>query len=68
LQDDVHAFGDVVGDERGHADAEVDVEAIAEFLGNAAGDAFAFLVVGHKGSLQSTVYSHQPNLKSKAPV
>jgi hypothetical protein len=46
LQNDVDAFGNIVGDERGHADAEIDVIAVAEFEGNAAGDAFAFLVVG----------------------
>src|SRR5258708_14603601 len=45
LQDDVHSFRDVVGDKRGHADAEIDVVAIAEFEGDAAGDAFAFLIV-----------------------
>jgi len=29
-----------------HADAEIDVKTVAQFLGDAAGDAFAFLFVG----------------------
>jgi len=46
LQDDVHAGRDVIGNESGHADAEIDVETVAKFLGDAACDAFAFLVFG----------------------
>src|SRR5258708_2416444 len=45
LQNHLHIFGNVVGDERGHADAEIDEVTIAQFEGDAAGDAFAFLVV-----------------------
>ena len=41
LQDDIHAGGDVVGDERGHADAEVDVEAVLQLAGDAADDEVA---------------------------
>jgi len=48
LQDDVHASRNVVGDERGHPDAEIDVVAVAQFQGDAAGDAFAFLVVAER--------------------
>ena len=33
--------GDVVGDQRRHADAEVDVEAVAQLLGGAHGDLLA---------------------------
>ena len=33
----------VVGDQRGHANAEVDVEAVAQFAGDALDDAFALL-------------------------
>ncbi len=46
LENDVHAFGNVVGHKRGHANAEIDVVAVAEFKGDAAGDAFAFLLFG----------------------
>ena len=45
LQPDVHAGRDVVGDERRHADAEVDVEAVAQLLRRARGHLFA--VPGH---------------------
>src|SRR5260370_451772 len=45
LQDDFDSLGDVIRNQRGHADAEIDVEAIAQFLRDAAGNAFAFLVV-----------------------
>src|SRR5450756_1370189 len=31
LQDHGHIFGNIVGNEGGHADAEVDVEAVAQF-------------------------------------
>src|SRR5262249_22524638 len=41
LKDDFHARRDAVGDERRHADAEVDVEAVAQFLRGAADDLFA---------------------------
>ena len=46
LEDDVHAAGDVIGDQSGHADAEIDGVAVAELECDAAGDAFAFLFVG----------------------
>src|SRR4029077_3645554 len=51
LQHDFNAFGNVVRDERRHADAEIDVEAVAQFLRDAACNAFAFLVVGEWHSL-----------------
>src|SRR5580658_247627 len=59
LQDDVHAGWDKIGHQRGHTDAEIDVIAVSQFAGNAAGDAFTFLVVSerHRLSLRSTVYS-----------
>ena len=41
LQPDIHAGGDVVGHERGHADAEVHDVAVAEFLGGADGELVA---------------------------
>ena len=37
LQRDLDAFGDVVGDQRRDADAQVDVEAVAQFLRGARG-------------------------------
>ncbi len=45
LQDDVHAGGNVVGDEGGQPDAEVHVEPVAQFAGDALDDAFAFVNV-----------------------
>src|SRR6266852_2529014 len=50
LQHHFNAFGNIIGDERGHADAEIDVEAIAQFLRDAAGNAFAFLFVSEHWS------------------
>jgi hypothetical protein len=41
LQDDFDPRGDVVGDQGGEADAEVDVEAVAELAGYSADDALA---------------------------
>ena len=46
LQDHVDALGNIIGNERGHADTEIDVEAVAQFPRDAAGDAFALLVFG----------------------
>src|SRR6266513_3703801 len=46
LQNDIHALGDVLGDQCGHADAKIDVVTVTEFEGDPAGDAFAFLVFG----------------------
>src|SRR5208337_3930676 len=46
LHDDIHAFGNEIGNECGHADAEIDVVAVAQFASDALGDAFAFLFVG----------------------
>src|SRR5512132_3792439 len=52
----------MVGDQRGHADAEIDVEAVPEFLGDASDDAIAlggFSLLagcresGHKTSVSS---------------
>src|SRR6266852_375107 len=69
LQHDLNAFGDVIGNQRGHADAEIDVEAIAKFLRNAAGDAFAFLFVGQRhwkftvDSSQFAVEAIKPSLR-----
>ena len=69
LQDDVHTFRDVVGDERGHADAEIDIVAVAEFECDAAGDAFAFLVFGQRHKEISVVsFQFQVNPKAKTPV
>src|SRR6267154_3462696 len=48
LQNDVHTFRDVIGDERGHANAEIDVVAVAQFEGDSSCDAFAFLVFGQQ--------------------
>src|SRR5208282_1866837 len=45
LQDDIHASGNVVGNQRGHADAEVDVEPILQFAGDALDDAVALFGV-----------------------
>src|SRR6266571_6743776 len=42
LQNHLHTFGDVVGNERGHADAEIDVVAVAEFQGYPPCNPFAF--------------------------
>jgi hypothetical protein len=39
LEDNGHACRNIVGDEGGDADAEVDIHAVAEFAGNAFGDA-----------------------------
>src|SRR5437016_2378087 len=67
--DDVHTFRDVVGDERGHADAEIDIVAVAEFECDAAGDAFAFLVFGQRHKEISVVsFQFQVNPKAKTPV
>ena len=41
LQNDFDAGGDEVRDQRGNADAEIDVEAVAQFAGDAAGNTFA---------------------------
>ena len=41
VQRDIHAGGDVVGHERRHADAKVDVVAVLELARDAPGDAFA---------------------------
>ncbi len=43
VQRDVHAGGHVIGDERRHADAEVDVVAVAKFPGDADDDAIALI-------------------------
>src|SRR6266481_6183393 len=48
LQDDVHSLGDETGDERGHADPEIDVVAVAQLERDAAGDPFAFLVFSQR--------------------
>ena len=63
LQNDVHAFENVIGHERGHADAKIDVIAVAQFKGDAAGDAFAFLIVGQHE--QSKVKSLKFTVKPK---
>ncbi len=39
LKPDGHAFGNVVGDQGGHADAEIDVMAVLKFASGARGDA-----------------------------
>ena len=44
LQDDFDTGWNEVGDKRRHTDAKIDVIAVAEFAGDAAGNAFAFLV------------------------
>src|SRR5260370_27864018 len=51
LQNHVHPFGNVVGDKRGHADAEIDVVAVAQLKRDTAGDAFAFLLFRPNHSL-----------------
>src|SRR5271167_2882520 len=48
LKDYVHAPRNMIGDERGHADAEIDVKAVTKLTCDAAGDAFAFLIVGKR--------------------
>src|SRR6202022_931282 len=48
LENDVHAGRHIVCDKGRHANAEVDVVAVAEFAGDSAGDAFAFLVFGYR--------------------
>src|SRR5690606_15871852 len=49
LEPDVHPFGDVVGDQGRHADAQVDDVTVAEFAGGALGDLFAG--EGHGGQV-----------------
>ena len=34
----------MIGDQRWHADAQIDVESVAQLAGNALDDAFAFVV------------------------
>ena len=43
LQNHIHAFGNVVGDQRGHANAKIDVVAVAQFQRDAPCNAFPFL-------------------------
>src|SRR5216683_3865198 len=50
LQNDFDSLGDVIRNQRGHADAEIDVEAVPQFLRDAASDAFAFLFVSEHWS------------------
>ena len=62
LENNVHALGDVIGYERGHANAEIYVVAVAKFEGDAAGDAFAFFLFGQRHR-KFTVDSLQPSQK-----
>ncbi len=46
LEDDFDAGRNVAGDKSGHADAEVNVVAVAQFAGHTAHDALAFVDFG----------------------
>ena len=46
LEDDFDARWNVAGDERGHADAEVDVVTVAEFAGHSPHNALTFVDLG----------------------
>src|SRR4030095_249348 len=57
VEEDVHPGGDVVGDEGGKTDAQVDVPAVLQLEGDAVGDLFAS--EGHvRWSLRSGALSH----------
>ena len=45
LENNVHAFGDIIGDERGHADAEIDVVAVAQLQRNPPCNPFTLLLL-----------------------
>ena len=55
LENHIHARRHMVGHQGGHADAEIDIEAVAQFAGNALHDALAFVGIFHKSSRWSLV-------------
>src|SRR5215469_17267162 len=61
LQHHLNALGNVVGNERRHANAQVHIESIAQFAGNTLYDAFAFIEVFGHNKLASVVGSLSPS-------
>src|SRR5215471_14616373 len=69
LQHDLDSLGNVVGDERRHADTQVHIESIAQFARNAFHDAFAFVeIFGHKETRSIPFTGRRPQTAGARPM